>query len=310
MLHLSEDDVRALLPMPVAVDLLAAAFARWGAGQAQNQPRRRLVLPTGAVLHQMAAADGAYFGTKIYSTHRTGAHFHCLLYAAEDGRPLALLEANELGRIRTGAASGYATRLLAQPEACAAAVIGTGFQARTQLEALAAVLPLRRVRVWGRDPERRRRFAEECSAAFGIGVEPAESAEAAVRDAAVVTTVTSSREPVIEDAWIGPGVHVNAAGSNQARRRELPPELVRRAALIAVDSIEQARIESGDLLGVWIDDDWAGPPIVELKDCPGRHGLPGDAVTIFNSLGVAVEDVAVAAYVYEQALAQGIGRPL
>src|ERR1700730_4225134 len=165
MLHLTESDVRDLLPLTEAIRMMRLAFEALGASRAQNQPRRRLILSTGSVLHSMAGAFGNYFGTKIYSTNpRFGAHFLFSLYDARTGTPLAWMEANHLGQIRTGAASGYATDLLAHPDAETVGIIGSGFQARTQLEAIRAVRPIKTVRVWSRSEEKRRRFAEECSA--------------------------------------------------------------------------------------------------------------------------------------------------
>ncbi len=294
MLLFKEDDVRRLLPVEKAIGLMCEVFAGLREGTYSNQPRRRLAVPSGAVLHSMAGATPRYFGTKVYSTSRHGAWFLFTLYAAEDGRPLAIFEANWLGQIRTGAATGYATDVLACPEARTAGLIGTGFQARSQLEAVLAVRPIERVRVWSRSEERRRAFA----ASFGPPVEAAASAEEAVRDAEIIITATSAREPVLEAGWVRPGAHVNAVGSNQARRRELPAELVRSASLIAVDSLEQARIESGDLLMALDEAGWAG--VIELKDAAGRPRA-ADAVTIFKSNGLGVEDVAAAAYIYETA---------
>jgi alanine dehydrogenase len=301
MLFLTESDVRELLPMSHAIDLMAAAFRGLACGASLNQPRRRLTLPGGAMLHYMAAAHGDYFGTKIYSTHpKHGAHFVFLLYAGADARPLAMMQANYLGQIRTGAASGYATRLLARPDAATLAVIGSGFQARTQVEAMRAVRPITQVKVWSRSEEKRRAFARDC------GADEAHSAEHAVRDADIVVTATNAREPVLEAAWISPGTHVNAMGSNRAERRELPSDLVLGAGLIAVDSLEQARMEAGDLLLAVEPARWAALPIVELTEVDGRPGP--DAITIFKSNGIAVEDVAAAGYVYERALAAGRGR--
>src|SRR5262249_25135266 len=131
MLHVTEDDVCRLLPMRECIGLMQETFARLRQGQALNHPRRRLILPTRSVLHYMAASDCKYFGAKVYSTHPTGgAHFVLLLYRAEDGQLLSIMEANHLGQIRTGAASGYATRLLARPDSRTVAIIGRGFQAR------------------------------------------------------------------------------------------------------------------------------------------------------------------------------------
>jgi alanine dehydrogenase len=302
MLFLTESDVRELLPIGKAIELMETAFHGLAAGDSLNQPRRRLILPSGSVLHYMAGAHGDYFGTKVYSSHpKHGAHFLFLLYAAADARPLAILEANYLGQIRTGAASGYATKLLAREDATTLGVIGSGFQARTQIEAMRAVRPISQVKIWSRSEEKRRACARECDA---LAVA---TAEEAVRDAEIVVTATNSREPVLDDAWIGREVHINAMGSNQSQRRELPAELIRRADLIAVDSLEQARMESGDLLLALSPDKW-GPNIVELQDVKGRPSAA--AVTIFKSNGIAVEDVAGAGYVYERAVAERRGKEI
>jgi alanine dehydrogenase len=302
MLFLNESEVRELLPIGNAIELMEAAFHGLAAGDSLNQPRRRLILPSGSVLHYMAGAHGDYFGTKIYSSHpKHGAHFLFLLYASADARPLAIFEANYLGQIRTGAASGYATKLLAREDAATLGVIGSGFQARTQIAAMRAVRAIRHVKIWSRSEEKRRECARECNA---LAVE---SAEEAVRGADIIVTATNSREPLLDDAWIGAGVHINAMGSNQAQRRELPTELILRADLIAVDSLEQARLESGDLLLALPPDQW-GPNIVELQNVTARPAAA--AVTIFKSNGIAVEDVASAGYIYERAVAEKRGREI
>jgi ornithine cyclodeaminase/alanine dehydrogenase-like protein (mu-crystallin family) len=314
MLLLSEAEVVRLLPMAEAIGQMRRAFEALARGEAQNQTRRRMVLPTGAVLHSMAGAWGGYFGAKLYSTHpRSGAHFLFLLYRAQDGQPLALMEANHLGQIRTGATSGLATDLLAAREASSLGMIGSGFQARTQLEAIAAVRRLRRVRVWSPTQAHRERFAEEYRGKLEADVRAAASAREAVEGAEIVVTATSAREPVLEADWVASGAHINAIGSNHARRRELPAQLVRRAGLIVVDSIEQARIESGDLLLALEDADWQSSRLVELKDIAGgqvsAERRPG-SFTLFKSHGLGLEDVAAAAYVYERALKEGCGREL
>jgi len=291
MFHFTESDVRELLPMRECVGVMRRTFEALAQGRAQNQPRRRLILETGSVLHSMAGTFLNYFGTKFYSTNpRYGAHFYFMLYDAKTARPLAFMEANHLGQIRTGAASGYATDLLADPNADTMGIIGSGFQARTQVDAIRAVRPIKTIRVWSRNEEKRRKFAEECGA---IAVE---TAEQAVRGAQIVVTATNSKEPVLEDGWISPGVMINAMGSNIANRRELPGELVRRANIVVVDSLEQAHIEAGDLL---LADSWAN--VVELQTVE-RHYDPNQ-VTVFESLGIGVEDVAAGAFVYERALA-------
>ena len=291
MFYFTEADVRELLPIPECVGVMQRTFEALAQGRAQNQPRRRMFLESGSVLHSLAGAYHNYFGTKIYATNpRYGAHFSFMLYDAKTAQPLAFMEANHLGQIRTGAASGYAADVLADPAADTVGIIGSGFQAKTQLEAIRSVRTIRTVRVWSRSEEKRRKFAEECSA---IAVD---TAEEAVHGAQIVTTATNSKDPVLEDAWISPGTMINAMGSNVANRRELPAELVRRADLVAVDSLEQAKIEAGDLI---LAESWAN--VVELKDVQ-RHFDPGK-ITVFKSIGLGVEDVAAGAFVYERGLA-------
>jgi alanine dehydrogenase len=291
MFYFTESDVQALLPITEAIRLMRVAFEALKNDRAKNQPRRRLILESGSVLHSMAGAVGNYFGTKFYSSNpRYGAHFYFFLYDAKTARPLAMMEANHLGQIRTGAASGYATDLLASPKAATLAIIGSGFQARTQLDAIRAVRPIQTVRIWSRSEEKRRKFAEECSVAA------ASSAEEAVRGADIVVTATNSKDPVIESLWISDGTLVNAMGSNVANRRELPGDLVKRAGRVVVDSLEQAKIEAGDLI---LADSWEN--VVELKDVESHYDPKH--VTIFESIGLGIEDVAAGAFIYERALA-------
>ena len=297
MLYLNETEVQQLLPMPACVEMMRRAFEEMRAGRTRNQPRRRLILDTGSVLHQMAGSFGNYFATKIYASNRKYGVLQMitLLYDAETGKPLAYIEATNLGMIRTGAASGYATDLLAAPEASVVGIIGSGLQARGQVEAMRAVRPIKEIRVWSRNLENARRFAEE------FGCRAVESAEAAVRDAPIVVTATSSKDPVLESEWIQPGTVINAMGSNVASRREIPADLMHSAGRVVVDDLEQARIEAGDII---LADSWAN--VVELKDV--QRGHDPARVTIFESLGIAVEDAAAAGYVYEQAVAKKMGR--
>jgi ornithine cyclodeaminase/alanine dehydrogenase-like protein (mu-crystallin family) len=278
--------------MSEAVRLMREVFTALRTGDAQNQPRRRMFLPTGTVLHSMAGAWGKYLGTKVYAANpRHGAaYFFFLLFDAETARPLAQFDANHLGQIRTGAASGYATELLSKKDARTLGIIGSGFQARTQLDAMREVRDLGDVRVWSRSEEKRYNFAVETS------TRAVATAEEAVRGADIVVTATWSKDPVLEAAWISPGTHVNAMGSNQASRRELPADLIARADLIAVDALDVARIEAGDLMLAEVD--WDDPRIYELAQVTGRP--EGDPITIFKSCGLGVEDVAVAAYLYEK----------
>ncbi len=278
-----------------AISQLRIAFEALGRGEAQSQPRRRLILSTGSVLHSMAGAWGNYFGTKFYSTNpKHGANFFFMLFDAVTAKPLAWMEANYLGQIRTGAATGYAADLLANPDAATLGVIGSGFQAGSQVEAVRAVRAIREVRVWSRNEAKRRSFAGE------IGAIAVETAEEAVRGADIVVTATNSKEPVLEAEWVKDGALVCAVGSNIASRRELPEDLIAKAGLVAVDSLEQAKIEAGDLI---LAQKWDA--VAELKDLHQEY--MADRVTIFKSVGVGLEDVAVGAWVYEKALLLGGG---
>lgn len=312
MLFLTEEDVQELFPMSRAIECLTSSFLEQHDQRAINRSRERIFLPATS-LHYMAAGyePEKLVGMKIYTVSRDVLRFLVLLYDGENGALLALIEADHLGRIRTGAASGVATRHMARAGAARAGVIGTGRQARTQLEAVAAVRAIEAARVFSRDAARRDTFAREMSAELGIKVESVASAELAVRFADIVITATSSRDPVIDGDWLRPGTHVNAIGANMVNRRELDNKSLSRASLIAVDSMEQAREEAGDLVqGLEaIRGGWSG--VVELHEIVSgaRPGRDADTdVTIFKSSGIALWDVASAAYVYRQAIEKGKGR--
>jgi ornithine cyclodeaminase/alanine dehydrogenase-like protein (mu-crystallin family) len=303
MLQISEQQVLDLLPMDECVQRMHECFAALGRGEAQNLTRRRLFVPTGTVMHQLAGAWGGYLGTKIYATNvKKGAmYFHVLLYDAETAEPLALIEANHLGQIRTGAASGAATALLAPNDVDKVALIGTGFQAWTQLEAVLTVRKPRHVSVFSRKIANRESFAAKASKAFGVEATAASSAEECVHDAQIVITATYAKDPVLESNWVEGGAHINASGSNQGNRREIPTDLVRRAALIAIDSLEQARTEAGDLLLAVPESEWGGLPLMEFGKIAAASAYTRPrGITIFESLGLGVEDVAAAALVYEK----------
>ena len=294
MLRITESDVTRLLPMRACIDQMRLAFEAIKAGTTINQPRRRLVLPTGSVLHQMAGSWGNYFATKIYSSNIKHGGLHemfVLLYDAETGKPLAMIDALHMGEIRTGAASAYAADLLSNPRAETLGIIGSGSQARTQVEALRCVRPIKNIRVWSRNPDNAAKFAADldCTAVA--------TAEDAVRGADIVVTATTAKDPVLSSAWVDPGTFIAAMGSNIANRRELPTDLVRNASLIAVDDLPQARIEAGDiLLAYGGTEGWTN--VHELQNLTANYDRSG--ITIFESLGIAVEDVAAAAYVYER----------
>lgn len=298
--------------MPRAIECVTASFNAQHDGSAMNRSRERVFLPDTS-LHYMAAGytREKLLGMKIYTVSRDALRFLVLLYDGESGAWLAMLEADHLGRIRTGAASGVATTHMARADAARVGVIGTGGQARTQLEAVAAVRAIRRAHVFGRGRGGREAFAKEMTAKLGFDVVAVESAEAAVRGGDVVITATSSRDPVLKGEWLEPGAHVNAIGANMLNRRELDDASLTRAALIAVDTLEQAKEEAGDLvqgLGA-IRGGWGG--VTELHEIvagsrPGRNSASD--ITIFKSSGIALWDVIAAGYIYRKALEAGKGR--
>ena len=299
MLCITEQQVLATLTMPKALELVEESFRRLASGDATNHPRRRVMVPGGpSILHYMAAGNRQYFGIKVYSSNpKTGAHFQFLLYRSEDGLPLATIDANFMGQIRTGAASGVATRQLAREDAKILGLIGSGFQAETQLAAISLVRNLTDVRVWSRNPERRQKFARHCSEKFGLSVHAADTAREAVEGADIIVTATGSKEPVLESGWISRGAHINAMGSNWLIKRELPTDLVMDIAdVVAVDSVEDAHLESGDLMIPLTERPEAKFRAVELYDA---HRTSPDQITIFKSNGLAIQDVAAAGYLYE-----------
>ncbi len=313
MLHISEEQVRAALPMTEAVELVEEAFRRLADGRMINHPRRRIRLAAGSFLHAMEAGDNVSmtFAAKMYVTGRAGARFVVTLFDAERSALLAVIDADALGQIRTGAASGVATKHLARRDADDLGLIGSGWQAESQLEAVAAVRTLSRVRVYSRTAEKREAFAAKMSARLGLDIIAVGGAREAIEGASIVTTVTGAREPVLEGAWLDAGCHVNAAGSNHAKRREIDAVAVRRAGLVAVDSLEQARIEAGDLIQTAHEGlfDWDRAkelaPIV-AGVAPGRTS--DEQITLFESQGLAAEDLIVAEAVWRK-LAPDAARP-
>ncbi|MFN8483905.1 MAG: ornithine cyclodeaminase family protein [Anaerolineae bacterium] len=308
---LHESDVERLLSMPEAVAAVERMFREMGEGQVLNIPRRRTRLPNG-MMHVMAAANPAlgYLGLKCYTVFQGKARFVVLLFSSQTGELLAILEADTLGQRRTGAASGVATKYMARADARVVGIYGTGWQARSQLAAVAAVRRLERVYAYGRNAERRATFAREMSEGLGVEVVPVDRPEAAAEGADILVTITSAREPVLKGEWIGTGVHVNAAGSNSLIRREIDEETVRRMSRIVTDDLEQTKIEGGDLLpsverGQIHWGQVHGLAEVVAGYYPGRADVEEN--TLFNSLGLAAEDIAAAAVVYEKAVAQGIG---
>jgi ornithine cyclodeaminase/alanine dehydrogenase-like protein (mu-crystallin family) len=312
-LFLTESDVKSILTMPLALEAVENSFLRLADGSAQLHPRARLHLPGKSYLHYMAAADSVsgYMGLKIYTSSKEGLRFVILLFSVETGELLAQLEADYIGQMRTGAASGYATNLLARKDARTLGIIGTGLQAHTQVEAISHARKIERVSVFGRDQQRREKFAADVSAKLSILVTAVSSAEQAVHDHDIVVTSTTSSTPVLEGRWLSPGTHLNAIGANFPQKRELDAETIRRCDLIVADSREQSKIESGDLLQMYADDQRRWSAVIELADIASGK-IAGrtrdDQITLFKSNGIAIEDIVVAGKIYELAKERGVGK--
>ena len=305
-LILREAEVAQLLDMDVVLRAVEAAMRELGEGKAQNQPRRR-VYPPGGILNVMFASlpSAGFSGLKAYSVGGGKARFVVMLFDHE-GVLQALIEADLMGAYRTGAATGVAVRALAPRDARTVAIIGTGHQALTQAMAVARAIPLEEMRVFGRDPARRERFAGLVADDWGKRPVVASSAEEAVRGADVVVTITTSAEPVFDAAWVRRGALVCGCGSNIPTRSEVPAELVETADVIVADQVEAAQLESGDLIRAAVD--WSR--VVGLGDvlagkAAGRES--DDQTVLFESHGLALWDVAAGAEVLAAARGRGAG---
>lgn len=314
-LHLTEADVRQILTMAMAIEAVEEISRKQAAGTVVLHPRRRFELPGGGYFHYMAALDkeAGFVAMKQYTYVKGALRFLVPLYEVSTGALLALIEADYLGQQRTGAASGVATKYLARQNARTAAILGTGGQARTQLEAIAAVRKLDGVRVFGRDEARRVAFATEMSERLGIRVEPVLSAAEAVRGADIVNTATTSAKPVFDGRDLADGAHMNAIGANHAHKRELDDTAVERCGAIFVDSIEQSRQEAGDLIIPFASQSQRWDSVQELHQVvagsvPGRTS--DREITLFKSNGIAAWDLAVAEKIYSIAKSRGLGKEL
>jgi alanine dehydrogenase len=307
-LYVTESEVADLLTPADAVAAVEDSFKRMAGGTVENRPRYRLRLAGGA-LAVMAAADLelGYAGAKVYAGFRDGARFQVLLFRADSPELVAVIEADRLGQLRTGGASGVAARYLARPDATSLGLIGCGWQAESQLACIRAALPsLERVVAYCRTPERLRAFCKQHGAEAGESHrDPAECD--------VVVTVTTSPDPVLRGEWLRPGALVCAVGANDGRRRELDNVVVQRASFVCCDSVEDARLESADLVepvetGVldWLEVHELHEVVV--GELPGRQS--DQDVVLFKSNGLAAWDVAAAAAVVERARERGVGREL
>ena len=305
-LYLTNEDVRLLLPMGECVVVMEDLFQQQSRGLVENLPRRRRRYGQS----RSTVMGGAVLGSGVHGVRHSNL---TLLYSTETGDLDAVLEPGTLAWIRTGAASGVAAKYMSRPESSVIGLIGAGRQAVTQLEAICAVRPVALVKVYARTEETRNRFAIEMAQHLAIDVRPVDSPEDAVRGSDIVDVITSAREPTFDGAILEPGTHVIAAGVNSWTKREIDEVTISRSALIAVDDMEQAKIECGDLLWAAERGTFRWGQAVELHQVvsgqvPGRP--EDDAITLFESQGIGVEDIAASAYVLKKARELGIGQEL
>jgi ornithine cyclodeaminase len=313
-LFLSEADVKQLLTMDLALEAVEAAHRAHGTGRAIDIPRQRTRVPT-ASLHilQGALLDEGVMGYKAYTVSKEGARFLVHLFDSASGRLLGIIEADYLGMMRTGATGGLAARYLACEDAATVGVFGSGWQAQSQIEALCRVRSLRRIKIYSRDAERRRTAAADFSRRFGVEVLPVETAEQAARDSDIVVTITTSPTPVFEGAWLAEGCHVTAAGSNALIRREVDEKTVGRAGLVCVDSRATALAEAGDLQPALEKGRLHAGQLVELGEVVAgvRAGRQSKRqITLFESQGMAIQDLALGLRLLHLASERGFGQTL
>ena len=304
-LYLTEAEVGSLLTPADALEAVEGSFRRMAAGEVDNKPRHRHRLEGGAFAVMSAVDRGLGFaGLKSYAWLPGGTPFVVCLFDATRAELVAVIEADHLGRLRTGAASGVAARYLARRGASTLGVIGSGHQAETQVACVRAALPgIEQVVAYSRSEERLAAFCEKVSAEPGESHRDPGSQE-------VVVTITSSRDPVLRGEWLRPGALVVGAGANVPSRRELDNAVLERATFVCCDSIEQARLESGDLIepvgaGVldWLEVHELGE--VVAGEVAGRQS--DDDIVVFKSNGLAAWDVAIAAAAVERARERGVG---
>lgn len=320
VLMLNGDEVRRLLPMYECMDVMADALKTLTRGDAILPLRPIMWLPEKfGVLGMMPSylGDIRALGLKVITVfpHNHGTKFDShigavMLFEAGHGQLLSIMDASQITAIRTAAVSGVATRLLAREDAHNLAILGSGVQARSHLAAMLRARDIRRIRVWSRDPEHAQKFAKRESRRHGVTVEPAWTVQEAVSGVDIICTATAAPEPILKGEWVESGTHINAVGSSVPFARELDTEAVVKSRMF-VDRRESTLNEAGDFLfpkgeGAITDAHILGELGELLLDqVEGRRA--NDEVTLFKSLGLAIEDLAAAHQVYKKAIEQGVG---
>jgi alanine dehydrogenase len=313
-LYITEQEVAELITMEDALKAIDNVFLLAGTGRASVGVRQRPRIERSMIQLMGGAAEGVGLGLKAYTVTPSGVRFVVLLFDEESGELLASIEADHLGRMRTGAASGVATRYMAPENAKRLGVIGSGWQSVPQIEAVCSVREIEEVRIFSPNRDHREAAADAAAKRVDAVVRATATVEDAVENAEVVVTITTSREPVLSVTHLRPDCHINAVGSNRIGAAELDESVFSAAKAVAADSIDQAKLEAGDLARAVSAGAMSWDRVVELGSIVAASRTsegwrrPEKGLTVFESLGVGTEDVALARTVYERAKSSGTGR--
>ncbi len=311
---LSEEDVASLVSLNDTIDELEKGMRALGQGKAFNIPKALGSVGKAASMHSLGSAltEAGFCGYKNWINTPRGAKAVFILFDAHEGRLLAVMEANTLGQLRTSAMTGLGTKWLAPEQAAEMAIIGTGRQALAQIAAVNAVRPLRRLRVWSPTPEKRQAFCEKAREHFTMEIVEADTLEAAVEGAPIVTTITRASQPFLHGALLARGAHLNAVGAILPSNAELHQDVFERVGLIAVDDVPNVRKASREFMDYFDQDgrDWSQVRALGELIADGGRTLTGGDITLFKSVGMGISDLAVAAIVYQRASAAALGREI
>ena len=311
---ISEQDVVSMMDIGEAIGALEQGLLAEARGEAANMVKTHAEWGKGSTLHAIGAVfpQAGFAGTKTWAHTEGGATPLVILFDSNSGKLLAMIEAFALGQMRTGGASGAATRRLAVEGAEECAIIGTGKQALPQLAAVLAVRPIRRVRVFGRDQVRRDAFVERVKNELAVEAIAAATIEEAVRNVPIVTVVTRATQPILTASMLDRGTHINAVGAIVPSRAELAQDVLARSTAIVADSIPQAQKLSREMMEFFGPDaaNWTSVTSLATLVASGRTRSAGDDLTVFKSLGMGISDLALGIELYRKAREQGLGRSL
>lgn len=313
-LYLTEEDVAAVLTMDIALEEVEKGFVHLAEGRAFNFPRNRLPNGRGSFNFMTATAhELGVMGMKTYGVGPGSSRFYVHLYDAATTELIALIEASGMGKVRTGAASGIAAKYMSRADASTVGMIGSGYQASTQLEAVCNVREITSARIYSRTRENRERLASVMERRLGIEVRPVGSGQECVEGVDIVNVITTAAKPVLLGEWLSVGAHVNAAGNNHWMKQEIDCDVVRRASVIVADDVDGAKIECGDLVDPIDRGITTWNHVRNLCDVVTGHiadrASDGD-ITLFESQGLAIEDITVGIRVYRMAQERGLGRAM